>query len=42
MKNKEMNAKTYQFSGKTINCYFDADFLEIRQLVRYRKHDFYY
>lgn len=33
MKNKEMNAKTYQFSGKKINCYFDADFSEIRQLV---------
>ncbi|MEP6627126.1 MAG: 3-dehydroquinate synthase [Ginsengibacter sp.] len=33
MKNKEMNAKTYQFSGKKINCYFDADFSDILQLV---------
>ena len=30
---KEMNSKKYQFSGKTIDCFFDADFSMIEDLV---------
>ena len=33
MKNKEMVAKKYEFSGKTISCYFNADFAQIEDLA---------
>ena len=33
MTKKEMNSKKYQFSGKTIDCFFDADFSMIEDLV---------
>lgn len=33
MKNKEMSAKKYQFSGKTISCYFNDGFEKIYDLT---------
>ena len=33
MKNKEMIAKKYTFSGKTIDAYFNANFILLEDLV---------
>lgn len=33
MKNKEMDSKKYQFSGKSISCYFNADFAKISEVT---------
>ena len=34
MINKKMNSKKYRFSGKTIECFFDAEFAAIENLVK--------
>ena len=34
MKNNEINSKKYQFSGKIVNAYFDADFTNLENLVK--------
>ncbi|MDP4284227.1 MAG: 3-dehydroquinate synthase [Bacteroidota bacterium] len=34
MTNKKTTSKKYQFSGKTIECFFDAEFSEIENLVK--------
>jgi len=34
MKNNEITPKKYQFSGKMVNAYFDADFANLEKLVK--------